>query len=179
MAKRDKEAQKRALRRERARERLKAGESLNVAASESGEAAISIPSPTAVVSQQPAREIKAEKAPEVEPERAVSFTERIRDFFSPITEFLKDVQIEAKKIIWPSRTETTRSAMVVIVSILFLALFMGLFSFVFSKVAEQLFKAPTIYSSPPAAEAGGAEESTSDSTGTPAGTQEGESTPSE
>jgi preprotein translocase subunit SecE len=135
MPKRDKDAKKRAERRERARDRetvATTDESMidvNGDGTATQSAAVTPP-------PSPAREKRTKAEEVVVP---VTFKEQVVEFFEPLTDFMKEVQIEAKKINWPSRDEAWRSTMVVVVTIVFLAAFMGLFSSVFSKLADYAF----------------------------------------
>lgn len=131
MAKKGKSARKRAERRERAKAR-EAGELIDVNEEASSDAAAAeTPAQAAAEPAQTDRERREQKqASEEERENA----------WTRLTTFFKEVVIEARKINWPAREEATRSTMVVVVAIVFLAAFMGLWSFVFSRVAESAFK---------------------------------------
>jgi preprotein translocase subunit SecE len=137
MPKRDKEARKRALRRERAKGREDTGEFTSEFADGAGES-----DEGRAPLQAAATPRRAEKPVEEEPPK--SFTEQTSDFFGPMTDFLKEVNIERKKINWPSREDSWRSTWVVVMTILFLAAFMGAFSFVFSRIAGQIFNVQAI-----------------------------------
>jgi len=50
--------------------------------------------------------------------------------------FLRETQDELKKVVWPSRQETTRLTIVVIVISLFVGLFLGILDFIFTKLIE-------------------------------------------
>lgn len=57
-----------------------------------------------------------------------------------LQDFLKDVQGEMKKVSWPSRKDTIASTAVVIVTVILIALFLGLIDLVLSKVVGGLLK---------------------------------------
>jgi len=40
--------------------------------------------------------------------------------------FMREVQVEAKKVVWPERKETVQSTLMVVVMVLFVALFLWL-----------------------------------------------------
>jgi len=40
--------------------------------------------------------------------------------------FMREVQVEAKKVVWPERKETMQSTLMVVVMVLFIALFLWL-----------------------------------------------------
>ncbi len=130
MAKKGKSAKKRADRRERAKTR-EDGELIDVNEEAPSDAAAETPAKAAAEPAKPARERRDQKQAKEE-ERETAWTR--------LTTFFKEVIIEARKINWPAREEATRSTMVVVVAIVFLAAFMGLWSFVFSQVAERAFR---------------------------------------
>lgn len=57
-----------------------------------------------------------------------------------LQDFLKDVQGEMKKVSWPSRKDTIASTAVVIVTVILIALFLGLIDLVLSKVVGGMLK---------------------------------------
>jgi preprotein translocase subunit SecE len=54
------------------------------------------------------------------------------DFFIKITDFLKEVKAELKKVTWPTRQETIRYTLMVILISLGVAFFLGFGDFIFS-----------------------------------------------
>jgi preprotein translocase subunit SecE len=46
--------------------------------------------------------------------------------FQKIVQFLKEVQLELKKVVWPSRKDTIASTSVVLVIVIIIAMFLGL-----------------------------------------------------
>jgi len=40
--------------------------------------------------------------------------------------FMREVQVEAKKVVWPDRKETMQSTLMVVIMVLFIALFLWL-----------------------------------------------------
>jgi preprotein translocase subunit SecE len=139
MPKRDKEARKRAQRRERAKGRSQGELAFEgMEGIEGGTETAVVDLKAAQAAPTPPRDKKA--APPVEIEEPLTFTERVEDFFGPMTDFLKEVRIEAKKINWPAREDAWRSTMVVVFTIVFLALFMGAFGYVFQEVGKVMFR---------------------------------------
>lgn len=55
-------------------------------------------------------------------------------FFNRIKQFFTEVNIEARKVAWPTRKELLASTTVVVVTVLIVALFISLVDFVFSRV---------------------------------------------
>lgn len=55
-----------------------------------------------------------------------------------IIEFLNDVKLEMKKVTWPTKKETFRFTLVVILMSVVLALFLGLLDFGFVKFLNKL-----------------------------------------
>lgn len=49
-----------------------------------------------------------------------------------ITDFLKEVKIELKRVVWPTKKQTVRSTLAVIAVSLGVALFLGLLDIVFT-----------------------------------------------
>lgn len=54
--------------------------------------------------------------------------------------FLGEVNIEARKVVWPNRKELVASTTVVIVTVLLVAIFIGLMDFVFSRLIGLIVK---------------------------------------
>lgn len=134
MAKKGKASRKRSARRERARSReagLPADEQASV--DETADEAEATAQDAVAPTPPPARD---RRAPRARPE------EVRENAWTRMTSFLREVTIEARKINWPAREETWRSALVVALAVVFLALFMGAFQFVFGNVAETVFRSP-------------------------------------
>jgi len=55
-----------------------------------------------------------------------------------ITEYIKEVMAEAKHITWPTRMQTFYFTIAVLAISVFIAYYLGLFDFLFSKGLEQL-----------------------------------------
>lgn len=53
--------------------------------------------------------------------------------FAKIKNFLKEVTIELKKVAWPTKDELFGSTVVVIVSTIIIAIFIGICDFIFAK----------------------------------------------
>lgn len=52
---------------------------------------------------------------------------------SKITEYFKETKIELKHVIWPKREQTVLYTAAVIILSVFIAYFLGIFDFIFSK----------------------------------------------
>ena len=63
-----------------------------------------------------------------------------QNIISRLRRFLGEVNIEARKVVWPNRKELFASTMIVIVTVLFVALFIGLIDFVFSRLIGIIIK---------------------------------------
>jgi preprotein translocase subunit SecE len=57
--------------------------------------------------------------------------------FSRITTYFKETRQEMKKVNWPTRQQTTQSTMLVIVVSIGVALFLGLFDYIYKLILEQ------------------------------------------
>ena len=62
--------------------------------------------------------------------------EKVRELIERIIQFFKDVQVEAKRISWPSVRESIRSTGAVIFISILLASFLGLIDFLFSLIIK-------------------------------------------
>ncbi len=60
--------------------------------------------------------------------------------FKKISNYLNEIKLELKKVSWSSREELISSTMVVLSSVFFLAVFIGLCDFVLSKLMGMLIK---------------------------------------
>lgn len=54
--------------------------------------------------------------------------------FEKAKQFLKEVKIELKKVVWPTRKDTIASTSVVIILVFIIAIFLGLVDFGLSKI---------------------------------------------
>lgn len=133
MVKRAKIEKKRTDRRERARLREQGLLPEDVAAEPSnGEASASEPS--AHEASDSGASTKKAKTPKVE-EKEPGLWEKMNEFF-------REVGIERRKINWPSTDEAWRSTWVVITTIVFIAIFMGITSVAFNKITNVMFGLP-------------------------------------
>ncbi|MEK7846375.1 MAG: preprotein translocase subunit SecE [Nitrospinota bacterium] len=62
------------------------------------------------------------------------------EYINRIKNFLNEVNIEIKKISWPTRKETVATTSAVIISVFLIAFFLGLVDFGLSKLVERLIK---------------------------------------
>jgi preprotein translocase subunit SecE len=62
-----------------------------------------------------------------------------------LQDFLRDVHGEMKKVSWPSRKNTVSSTVVVIVTVILVALFLGLIDLVLSKLMGELLKYKSLW----------------------------------
>ncbi len=58
--------------------------------------------------------------------------EKIKDITADTSQFAKDVELEVKRITWPSKDETVKSTMAVIVISVVFAAFLGGVDYLFS-----------------------------------------------
>ena len=63
---------------------------------------------------------------------------KIKNISDQTIDFFKDVEVEAKRITWPSRNEAIKSTLEVVFISAILASFLGLIDFVFSLVVKSL-----------------------------------------
>jgi preprotein translocase subunit SecE len=57
-----------------------------------------------------------------------------------IKQFLKEIQAELKKVVWPTRTELINSTILVIISTAFFALIIGAFDQLFVKILSAFLR---------------------------------------
>lgn len=65
---------------------------------------------------------------------------KIVNVFTKIGQFLNEVKLELKKVSWSTREELKDSTIVVLVSIVILGAFIGLFDFIMSKVISMVIR---------------------------------------
>lgn len=65
---------------------------------------------------------------------------KIANAFSKIGQFLKEVNTELKKVSWATKEELKGSTIIVLVSIVILGCFIGVFDFIMSKVISMVIK---------------------------------------
>jgi preprotein translocase subunit SecE len=64
--------------------------------------------------------------------------ERVRGLVERVTQFFKDVEVEAKRISWPPLKESVRSTGAVILISAILTSFLGLIDFLFSLIVKYI-----------------------------------------
>ncbi len=64
--------------------------------------------------------------------------ERIREVVGKLVQFLKDVELELKRISWPQLRETVRSTGAVILISAILTFFLGFVDFLFSLIIKYI-----------------------------------------
>lgn len=58
------------------------------------------------------------------------------NFFVRTAEFFREVSVELKKVVWPTRKQTTGTTVVVIVFVFIVAVFLGVFDYSLSKLVQ-------------------------------------------
>jgi preprotein translocase subunit SecE len=58
------------------------------------------------------------------------------NFFQRAIDFLREVQVELKKVTWPTRKQTTGTTIVVIIFVFVVAAFLGIFDLGLSKLVQ-------------------------------------------
>ena len=56
--------------------------------------------------------------------------------FEKVTQFLREVRVELKKVVWPTRKDTVASTSVVVILVIIIAIFLGLVDFGLSKIIK-------------------------------------------
>ena len=57
---------------------------------------------------------------------------------SKITEYFKETKTELKHVIWPSRSQAMYYTLIVIILSVFIAYYLGVFDFIFSRLLEKV-----------------------------------------
>lgn len=57
-------------------------------------------------------------------------------FFIKAAEFFREVKVELKKVVWPTRKQTTGTTVVVIIFVFIVAVFLGVFDYSLSKLVQ-------------------------------------------
>ncbi len=58
--------------------------------------------------------------------------------FKKLVKFLREVKVELKKVSWPSRAEISGSTGVVVVTVLIVALYLGVLDYILQKIMMQI-----------------------------------------
>ena len=58
------------------------------------------------------------------------------NFFARAAEFFREVKVELKKVVWPTRKQTTGTTVVVVVFVFIVAVFLGVFDYSLSKLVQ-------------------------------------------
>ncbi len=56
--------------------------------------------------------------------------------FARASEFFREVKVELKKVVWPTRKQTTGTTVVVIIFVFVVAVFLGVFDYSLSKLVQ-------------------------------------------
>ncbi len=71
------------------------------------------------------------------PEKKLVDTKTVEpNFFQRAIDFLREVQVELKKVTWPTRKQTTGTTIVVIIFVFVVAAFLGIFDLGLSKLVQ-------------------------------------------
>jgi preprotein translocase subunit SecE len=58
--------------------------------------------------------------------------------FEKVVQFLKEVQIELKKVVWPTRKDTIASTTVVLILVIIIAIYLGLVDMGLSRIIRAI-----------------------------------------
>ena len=58
------------------------------------------------------------------------------NFLTRTAEFFREVKVELKKVVWPTRKQTTGTTVVVIIFVFIVAVFLGIFDYSLSKLVQ-------------------------------------------
>ncbi len=60
----------------------------------------------------------------------------VGNIFARTTEFFREVNLELKKVVWPTRKQTTGTTVVVVVFVFIVAVFLGIFDYSLSRLVQ-------------------------------------------
>ena len=66
----------------------------------------------------------------------------VKEMKDQSVQFLQEVWIELKKVYWPTWKETRAATIVVVIIVLFFALYLGLVDFALSQIVQRLIAQP-------------------------------------
>lgn len=58
------------------------------------------------------------------------------NLFAKTAEFLREVKVELKKVVWPTRKQTTGTTVVVVIFVFIVAVFLGIFDYSLSALVQ-------------------------------------------
>lgn len=58
------------------------------------------------------------------------------NLFARTAEFFREVKVELKKVVWPTRKQTTGTTVVVVIFVFIVAVFLGVFDYSLSKLVQ-------------------------------------------
>ncbi|MGD9825609.1 preprotein translocase subunit SecE [Desulfobacter sp.] len=58
------------------------------------------------------------------------------NLFTKTADFLREVKVELKKVVWPTRKQTTGTTVVVVIFVFIVAIFLGIFDYSLSKLVQ-------------------------------------------
>ncbi len=65
---------------------------------------------------------------------------KVSQFFQKIVQFIKEARTELRKVTWPNRKQLIGSTVVVIITVLFVAIYLGLIDLLFSNIVAVILK---------------------------------------
>jgi len=67
-----------------------------------------------------------------------AFLKIANNYMSKITEYFKEIKLELKHVVWPTRNQTIFYTLIVIVLSILVAYYLGIFDFIFSQGLQKL-----------------------------------------
>ncbi len=65
---------------------------------------------------------------------------KIRQLFQKMIQFIKEARTELRKVTWPNRKQLIGSTVVVMITVLFVAIYLGLIDLLFSNIVAVILK---------------------------------------
>ena len=86
------------------------------------------------------RQLKDRKTPPPPPKRKIDWKLLITKLPGRIAKFFKDVVHELRKVTWPTRKTLLTYTLVVVITLIFFAVILGVFDFIFLQLIQLLTK---------------------------------------
>ncbi len=90
---------------------------------------------TAVISTTRTSNVSGDKKPVAE-KYSGDIKKGDPNFFQKAVDFFREVKVELKKVTWPTRKQTTGTTIVVIVFVIVVSIFLGIFDYALSKLVQ-------------------------------------------
>ena len=70
----------------------------------------------------------------------MAFSITVKEKFNIVVQFLREAKTELKKVTWPSRKDSLAATVIVLVTVIIVAVILGIFDFGLSNLVKQLLR---------------------------------------